>query len=225
MELKPIRTRKIYEEIAEQLRKLVVEGKLKPGDRLPSERELAERLQVSRASVREALSALEMLGLLEVRSGEGTYIRHVNFDSVVAPLSWMLSLDKETVKELMEVRKILEVQTVSLAAEHATKSDLEELAETIEEMRLDAEIPKFDEVKDERFHFLVGQATHNKILIRMMTSISGTIQQTIVFGSAKYDNKKLFSEHLGIFEAIKARDPGTARKIMLKHLADAEEIA
>lgn len=225
MELKPIKTRKIYEEIAEQLRKQVAEGKLKPGDRLPSERELAERLQVSRASVREALSALEMMGLLEVRSGEGTYIRHVNMDSVVAPLSWALSLDKDTMKQLMEVRKILEVQTVSLAAERARDTDLKELAETIEDMRKDMEDGLFDEVSDQRFHFLITQATQNKILIRLMNSISDTFRQTIKFGLTKSDENiiKLYHEHVAIYEAIKAKDPATARERMLSHLVGTEE--
>jgi Transcriptional regulators len=76
---------------------------MKPGDRLLSERELAERLRVSRASVLEAICALEMLGLLEIRSGEGTYISDINFDSVLTPLSWKLSLETDTIKQLLEV--------------------------------------------------------------------------------------------------------------------------
>ncbi|MHB1652275.1 MAG: FadR/GntR family transcriptional regulator [Desulfitobacteriaceae bacterium] len=226
MELKPIKTRKIYEEIAEQLRKLVAEGKLKPGDRLPSERELAERLQVSRASVREALSALEMMGLLEVRSGEGTYIRHVNMDSVVAPLSWVLSLDKDTVVQLMEVRKILEVQAVSLAAERVREAELKEMAEALEMMRLDLEAGELDEVTDNRFHFAIARATHNKILIRLMNSISDTVQQTLKFGLGRSRDtlERLYTEHIAIMEAIKAKDPIKARECMLSHLVGAEEL-
>ncbi|HBP64409.1 MAG TPA: GntR family transcriptional regulator, partial [Desulfosporosinus sp.] len=96
MNLKPIRTKKIYEQIVEQIGILVADGKLKPGDRLPSERELVERFQVSRASIREAISALELMGLIEVRAGEGTYIRQVNIDAVIAPLAWMLFIEKDT---------------------------------------------------------------------------------------------------------------------------------
>ena len=122
MILKPIRTRKIYEQIVDQIGQLVAQGQLQPGDRLPSERELVERFQVSRASIREALSALEMMGLIEVRSGEGTFIRQVNIESVVTPLAWMLFIEKDTDLELYEARKILEVQAAGLAAERAEEA-------------------------------------------------------------------------------------------------------
>lgn len=228
MELKPIKTRKIYEEIAEQLRKLVSSGKLKPGDRLPSERELAERLQVSRASVREALSALEMMGLVEVRSGEGTYIRHVNIDSVVAPIAWVLSLEKDTVVQLMEVRKILESQAVSLAAERAGEAELKEMADALEMMRQDLETGQIGEVADHRFHFAITRATHNAILIRIMNSISDTMQQTLKISRSKLFRSKeilerLYVEHVAILDAIRARDPEKASECMLCHLVRVEE--
>lgn len=228
MELKPIKTRKIYEEIAEQLRKLVSTGKLLPGDRLPSERELAERLQVSRASVREALSALEMMGLLEVRSGEGTYIRNVNIDSVVAPIAWVLSLEKDTIVQLMEVRKILESQAVSLAAERAVDAEIREMAEALEMMRQDLEAGQIGEVADIRFHFAITRATHNAILIRIMNSISDTMQQTLKISRSKLYNSKeilerLYQEHTAILNAIRAHDPEKACECMLSHLVQVEE--
>ncbi|WP_240986846.1 FadR/GntR family transcriptional regulator [Acididesulfobacillus acetoxydans] len=227
MELKPIKTRKIYEEIAEQLRKLVAGGKLKPGDRLPSERELAERLQVSRASVREALSALEMMGLVEVRSGEGTYVRHVNMDSVVAPLAWVLALEKDTVEQLMEVRKILETQAVRLAAERAEEPEIREMSEALEIMRQDLETGELGEVADHRFHFAVTQATHNQILVRIMNSISDTMHQTLKISrrkmfSSKSMLEKLYHEHAGILEAVRERDAAKASQRMLDHLIGVE---
>ncbi|KLU63236.1 HTH-type transcriptional regulator LutR [Peptococcaceae bacterium CEB3] len=228
LELKPIKTRKIYEEIAEQLRKLVAGGKLKPGDRLPSERELAERLQVSRASVREALSALEMMGLVEVRSGEGTYVRHVNMDSVVAPLAWVLALEKDTVEQLMEVRKILETQAVRLAAERAEEPEIREMSEALEIMRQDLETGELGEVADHRFHFAITQATHNQILVRIMNSISDTMHETLKISrrkmfSSKPMLEKLYHEHAGIWEAVRERDPAKASQRMLDHLIGVEE--
>lgn len=228
LELKPIKTRKIYEEIAEQLRKQVAAGKLKPGDRLPSERELAERLQVSRASVREALSALEMMGLVEVRSGEGTYVRHVNMDSVVAPLAWVLALEKDTVEQLMEVRKILETQAVSLAAERAEESEMEEMAEALEIMRQDLEAGELGEMADHSFHFAITRATHNQILVRLMNSISDTMHQTLKISrrkmfSSKPMLEKLYHEHVAIFAAVRDHDPKRARQDMLAHLIGVEE--
>lgn len=224
MEYKRTKPRMIYEEINEQLRLFILEEKFKPGDRLPSERDLAERLQVSRASLREALSALKMLGLLEGRIGYGTCVSDVNSNSLLNPLSWVLSLDKDSIKQLMEVRKTFEIQTVSLAAERACNTDLEQMAKAIEEMNIYIEAGKFEEVKDEQFHFTIAQATHNKVSVRMMNSISDNVHQISKFGFAKEEFiRKLFHEHVGIYEAIKAKDPVTARERMLAHLVEAED--
>lgn len=215
LEYKPTKSRKIYEEITEQLRLFILEEKFNPGDRLPSERDLAERLQVSRASLREALSALKTLGLLEGRVGYGTCVSNVNFNS----------LDKDSIKQLMEVRKTLEIQTVSLAAERACNTDLEQMAKVIEEMFIYIEAGKFDEVKDEQFHFSIAQATHNKVSVRMINSISDNIHQISKFGFTTKEEliRKLFHEHVGIYEAIKAKDPVTARERMLAHLVETED--
>lgn len=228
MELKPIKTRKIYEEIVEQIRELVVRGELKPGDRLPSERDLVERLQVSRASIREALSALEMMGLLEVRSGEGTYVRKIRSESVVAPLAWMLTMEKGTVLELLEVRKILEVQAVGLAAQRATDTDLKELAEALDDMKNDLSLDLGGEKADLRFHYAITRATKNKILIRLMDTISDLMQHMLKASRSqlyqgKYTPSLLFQEHLGVYEAIKCKDSGKAKELLLKHLNGVEE--
>lgn len=229
MELKPIKTRRIYEEIVEQIRELVTRGDLKPGDRLPSERDLVERLKVSRASIREALSALEMMGLLEVRSGEGTYVRKLRSESVVAPLAWMLTMEKGTVLELLEVRKILEVQAVGIAAENADESDLKELSEAIEDMRNDLKNLSLNgEQADLRFHYAITRATKNKILIRLMDTISDLMQHMLKTSRSKlyegkYTPSLLFQEHIGIYEAVKRKDSKKARDLMLMHLKGVEE--
>lgn len=227
VQLKPIKTRKIYEEIVEQIRKLVTEGKLKAGDKLPSERELAERLQVSRASVREALSALAMMGLLDVRSGEGTFMREVNLESFVAPLAWVLLKEKNTVVHLLEVRKILEVQAVELAAERADDNDLAELAEAFAIMQKETEANLLGDMADHRFHYAIAKATHNPILIRMIDTISDTMLNSLhAMREALFQGdtpKRLLREHSGIYEAIKRRDPVAARQGMIEHLVGVEQ--
>lgn len=228
MELKPIKTRKIYEEIVDQIRDLVARGDLKPGDRLPSERDLVERLQVSRASIREALSALEMMGLLEIRSGEGTFVRKLRSESVVAPLAWMITMEKGTVLELLEVRKILEVQAVSIAAERADESDLKELLAALEDMRVELSSSASDGSSDHRFHYAVTRATKNKIMIRLMDTISDLMQYMLKSSRSKlYEGKYtpalLFEEHMRIYGAIKAKDSKKAREFMLHHLNGVEE--
>jgi len=228
MDLKPIKTRKIYEEIIEQIRALVAKGELKPGDRLPSERDLAVRLDVSRASVREALSALEMMGLLEVRSGEGTYIKKYNFDSVVTPLSWMLSMEKDTILELLEVRKLLESQTVALAAQRADAEDLKELEEALKSMYLDVQTGRLGEEADMRFHYTVAKASKNKILLRLMNAIADVMHHALKASRTRlYEEEstpeRLYKEHMRILEAIKQKDEAKARYCMLEHLEGVEK--
>lgn len=227
MMLKPIKTQKIYEKIVDQIGQLVAEGQLKPGDRLPSERELVERFQVSRASIREAISALEMMGLIEVRSGEGTYIRVINIDSVVAPLAWMLFIEKDTDLELYEARKILEVQAAGLAAERADEDEIHEMFEALEIMRLDLVNNRLGEEADHHFHYAIARATHNKILFRLMNTISDTMHKTLKSSRIKlYEDmstpEKLYEEHKLIYEAIKNHAVESARQLMLDHLVGVE---
>ena len=228
MELKPIKTRKIYEEIVDQIRELVARGELKPGDRLPSERDLVERLKVSRASIREALSALELMGLLEVRSGEGTFVRKMRSESVVAPLAWMLTMEKGTVLELLEIRKILEVQAVGMAAERAEVEDFKELSAALDLLRDDLTSPTSDGSADHSFHYAITRATKNKIMIRLMDTISDLMKYSLKASRAKlYEGKYtpalLFQEHKKIYEAIVAKDAQAAREFMLAHLIGVEE--
>lgn len=228
MNLKPIKTSKIYEQIVDQIGQLVAEGHLKPGDRLPSERELVDRFKVSRASIREAISALEMMGLIEVRSGEGTYIRQVNMDSVVAPLAWMLFIDKDSDRELYEARKILEVQAAGLAAQRAEDDEHNEMFEALEIMRLDLANNRLGEDADLSFHYAIAKGTHNKILIRLMSTISDTMRKALQTSRSKlYEDKtspeRLYNEHYAIYEAIKDHDAEKARKCMLDHLVGVEK--
>ena len=225
--LKPIKTRKIYEQIVDQIGQLVAGGQLKPGDRLPSERELVERFQVSRASIREAISALEMMGLIEVRSGEGTYIREVNIDSVVAPLAWMLFIEKDSDLELYEARKVLEVQAAGLAAERAEEDEISDMFKALEIMRIDLQKQLLGEEADHHFHYAIAKATHNKILFRLMNTISDTMQKTLKSSRSKlYEDtsspERLYHEHLLIYEAIKNHDAESAQKLMLAHLVGVE---
>lgn len=227
MILKPIKTKKIYEQIVDQIGILVAEGQLKPGDRLPAERELVERFQVSRASIREAISALEMMGLIEVRAGEGTYIRQVNIDSVVAPLAWMLFIEKDTDVELYEVRKILEVQAAGMAAERAQEDEIGDMYEALEIMHMDLKIERLGEEADHRFHFAIARATHNKILMRLMNTISETMQKTLKSSRSKlYEDRttpeRLYQEHYSLYEAIKSHNVLKAQQLMLDHLVGVE---
>ena len=227
MIIKPIKTQKIYEQIVDQIGQLVIEGHLKPGDRLPSERELVERFQVSRSSIREAVSALELMGLIEVRSGEGMYIRQVNSESVVAPLAWMLFIEKDSTLELYEARRVLEVHAAGLAAERALEDEVVEIKRCLELMRKDIQLSRTGEEADHRFHYAIAQATHNKILIRLMNTIADTMRVALKTSREKlyedeHNPQRLYKEHFAIYEAIKRRDVEKARHFMMEHLVGVE---
>ena len=229
VELKPIKTKKIYEEIIDQIKQLIIDGHIKPGDKLPSERELVDSFRVSRSSIREALSALEMMGILEVRTGEGTFIRQVHTESMMASLAWSLYLDKGSVMEMLEVRKMIEIEVVGYAAERITPNEIEQLAETLENMKNNlGNMRAISEKADVTFHYTIAVATHNKITIRLMDAISDNLHHLIYatrpkLYEGKYTPEILYYEHERIYKAIKNRNRDEARKEMLKHLNGVEE--
>src|SRR5215813_8997128 len=127
VELGPIKSTRIYEEIVRQVKQLIAEGRLKSGDQLPPERDLAEKFLVSRTSVREALRALESVGLIEIRPGEGTFVREVSVDALVEPLALVLLSQRAMIEELFEARRLLEPAIAGLAARRATKEEIQEM--------------------------------------------------------------------------------------------------
>lgn len=228
VELKPIKTKKIYEEIVDQIRQLLIDGHIKPGDKLPSERELIKSFKVSRSSIREALSALEMMGILEVRTGEGTFIRHIRPESMMASLAWSLYLDKGSILEMLEVRKMIEVQAVGYAAERATDKEITQLSETLDKMKNNFEnMGSVSEKADMMFHYTIAVATQNKITIKLMDTISDNLQHLIhatrpKLYEGKYTPELLYHEHEKIYKAIRTRNSEEARRQMLEHLNGVE---
>ncbi|MGA8942349.1 MAG: FadR/GntR family transcriptional regulator [Thermoactinomyces sp.] len=228
MDLKPIKTRKIYEEVVEQIRQLIQEGKLQSGDKLLSERELSERLKVSRASVREALSALELLGLIEVKPGQGTFVREADMDSIIGPMALILSMEKDIIFELLEARKILEVEAAGLAAERASEEDLKAIEQALIQMNKDLDQNRLGETADHNFHYAIAHATQNSILQLFMNTISDTMKKTLrlsreqLYATPEMP-ERLYREHEYIYRAILQRNPQLARKHMLEHLAGVEE--
>lgn len=227
MEFKPIKTRKIYEEIVDQLKVLIIKGNLKPGDRLPSERELAEILGVSRASVREALTALETIGILDIRPGEGTFVRQTTQSTTIEPLAWVLAVEKNPVAQLMEVRRVLEVESAGLAAIRATEYQLQEIEEALDIMREAAEKRELAVEFDLKFHFALAKATQNSVLLRIMNTVADIMHQTFrevrqeLYGSPGMA-KRIIREHNNILQAVKKCDAEKARKYMLEHLDNVE---
>lgn len=223
-----IKPKKIYEEIADRIIQRVKDGELTPGDNLESVEKTAKSYGVSNSTVREALSGLRAMGLVETRQGEGTFISSFDASAFSLPVTTALAMQKEDIKELMEVRRMLEIGTAALAAEHHLKEDIEKLEQSLQLMK-DAEGEgKLGEQADLQFHLDIAKATQNKILIHLTSSISDITLETMretrrLFLYSEASMPKLYDQHLRIFKAIKNRDGKLAEKEMRNHLLSVEQ--
>jgi GntR family transcriptional repressor for pyruvate dehydrogenase complex len=230
MDFTPIKTKRLYEEIVEQIKQLITNGKLKPGDKLLAERELAEQFQVSRASVREAIRTLEMLGVIDIRPGEGTFVRGSGADDIIRPLAMFLAVERASLLDMYELRRIFETATASLAAERASLEELDQIGSALENMqeRLNVQDPEKGEEFDVAFHYAVAEATHNSLLTKLLKTVSeefhkaNSVARRQLYHDKPENAQKLIDQHSAIFEAIRARSPETAAKAMLEHLVFAE---
>ena len=225
---KPIKTKRVYEQIVEQIKELMRQGDLKPGDKLMSERELSDKLGVSRTSVREALSALDYLGILESRHGEGTFISQVSEELLIEPLAMFIAMDREASLELLEVRKMMESDAAEVAAIRADEEDIKKMSQVIESMEQDFKQGILGEENDAIFHYFIAEATGNRMLVRMMNLISDLLVQNMRTSRQYLFNKKgnaekLYLQHLNIFNAIKEGNQELAKKEMYNHLSFVEE--
>jgi GntR family transcriptional repressor for pyruvate dehydrogenase complex len=222
--LKAIKKTRLYEEVVGQLHQLIDEGKLKAGDRLPSERELAETFRVSRSSVREAIKTLENEGMVITRPGSGTFITAVNVEAIIQPLASSLSRGKDALIDLFEMRCLVEPSIAALAAERATPADILRLKEICgaQEQQINRDTSAVD--SDAAFHLTIGQATHNAALQRLVASIVEILkpvreQSLQTPGRAR----KSLASHREILVAIERHDPELARQAMLRHIQAVEQ--
>ena len=226
----PVKTRRLYEEIAEQIQQLISGGELKPGDKLPPERELADTLQVSRVSVREAIRSLEMLGFIEIRHGEGTIVRDTNDNDVIRPLAMFLAMERGSLLDMFEVRRIFEAATSALAAERATDEEVEQIGMLLEKMkdRIQSGDSERGEDFDAAYHYAVAEASHNNLLIKLLRTVHEEWSKAVSAGTQQLllDNaqnaEEIIKQHVRVFAAIKAHDPAAASLAMLEHVTFAE---
>lgn len=224
-----IRSQRLYEQIVQQVQELVRTGQLSPGGQLPSERELSEQLGVSRAAVREALSAMELMGLLEVRPGEGTFIRKIDHEALIRPLAMVLAVahDETLGREILEVRKALEAESAALAALRAEPDDVEAIAQALREMEANLQVGATGDEADWNFHLAVARGAGNGLLLRLMLTLSDILRESVRDYRRQLARipgriEQILEEHRAVYEAIRNRDPEAARRNMLAHLAGVE---
>jgi GntR family transcriptional regulator, transcriptional repressor for pyruvate dehydrogenase complex len=213
---------RISEIIVEQIRLLMRQGQLRPGDRLPPERDLCERFGVSRVTVREALRMLESSGLVEIRVGArgGAFVTAPSSNRVGEGLTDLLTLSVISAADVTEVRMILEVGIVPLVCERATEqdlSDLEKICQRSEEALRDSDYTMDMSLE---FHTRVAEATHNPALSMLIESFRGPILMSLqeAKNAAPEMGRLGTQEHERFIEAVRRRDPEMASRIMREHL-------
>ncbi len=211
------------EEIAARLLDLIRAEQLRPGDKLPAERDLAAEMHVSRPVLREALRALSIMKVVEIRQGAGTYITALEPQQLVSHLEFVFSKDPVALSQVIETRRILEVGNVRLAAQRITPDELADLAALLKRLRGavdDAE--RFAEL-DITFHDAVCEAAGNFLLVQFMRVINtlGKVSRERT-GAAATARKRALKDHEAILAALRAHDPAAAAAAMEAHLAHVE---
>ena len=215
---KPIRQEKISTKIVEQIKFLIKEGDLKPGDALPPERELVKLFNVSRASLREALNSLTGMGFLEMSQKQRTVVKSLASGRMTEPLHLLIKDDIQTVFELIEVRKAIETWNAYHAAKRAGDDDIARLEKCLGSMK-DRLKDRLSVIKDDAdFHLAMAEATHNKIQTHLMFSIYDLLKESLGGYYESIDMQDIFDQHSKVVAAIKGRDPDLASRRMLEHL-------
>jgi len=217
---------KLYQEVLLKINEIIEEDHLTVGDRLPSERELAERLNVGRSSIREALRALELLGLISTRRGEGTFIEEHTSHRLVEILSFFILRNEKSKKELLEIRTLIELDAVRLAAERITGEMVQKMEALIKksEERLKSGAIPINE--DYLFHQSIAIASNNHLLYKIWKLIVDYGRVILKESLQRYGRPEVsIQEHRNILKALKEHDIEEAEKQMKFHLQKSEFFA
>lgn len=223
--LKPIKKRKLYEDIVDQIKSLVEKGGLKSGDQLPPERELSEIFQVSRNSVREALRTLEENQILRSRPGDGTYVIGEDETLIIESLARAIHHEKKKLSEIFQFRRLIEPQIASLAARNASAQEIKELERIVQEQGRAVKDAKKSVELDNAFHLSLARASKNTILLRIVQALNDILGETRAEFLQKEPRRlKSLEGHSKIVETTRQRKKGLARKAMNEHLKKIEEM-
>jgi GntR family transcriptional regulator, transcriptional repressor for pyruvate dehydrogenase complex len=221
--LKAVIKKRAYEDIVKQIRTLIEKGKLKRDDQLPSERELSDTFKVSRATVREAIIALEAMMLVERRQGNGTYVLASSEEALVQPLAAALFHEKDDLIDIFFLRKILEPGIAQLAAENARPDEIAELEQILSEQEDQISRGGDPFRNDADFHRLLAKMAGKRVLERLFLALVDLLGQTRETHVQSEDRKqKSIQGHRHVIDAIKNGDGVAARKAMRRHLEEVE---
>ncbi|MHA6482151.1 FadR/GntR family transcriptional regulator [Paenibacillus sp. strain BS8-2] len=223
MTIKRIKYHRVYEDVIDQIKSLILEGNLAPGDVLPTERELSQAFGISRGTLREAFRILEREGLIDAKPGGGRYLSKA-LDVAEDKNRILDNIERATIMELLEARELFETGIVELAARRATDEDIAEIEAAFERW---GEIDQESEDRskpDQAFHLSIAKATHNVVLINMIELHMDMLQRTLnKTGKIPGRKSEVYEEHSLIVQAIKEHDPVKAKLALLYHLGKVKE--
>ena len=215
----------VTDEAIEKIKAMIVAGELRPGDRLPREADLAERLGLSRNSLREAVKALSLIRVLDVRQGDGTYVTSLAPQLLLDALNFIVDFHRDdTVLEFFEVRRILEPAATALAAQRMTDDDVRELRKVLAGLTEDADIDELV-ANDLEFHHRIAAGAGNALLCSLIDSLSGPTTRARIWRGLTQAGavEKTREQHAAILDAIATRQPELARSWATVHVAGVEE--
>lgn len=219
--MEPINRTNITTSIVNQVVDLIASGEYRPGQRLPSERELMETLGVGRSSIREAFQAMAIMGLIDIRPGQGTFVRDITTDVIIRRNIFAPLLTPEATGELMEARVAFEPTITALAAERRTAEELKAMDDVLAQCdrALETGEPIFN--LSASFHLLVAQASHNTVFIRFMETLFALMAARGARIEEHIDFKRWeVASHRELRDAIEQRDGEAARELMEKHIVE-----
>ena len=213
----------ISSEVTRRLLDYLISGEIQPGDRLPSERQLAEMLGVGRSHVRQAIKSLTVLGLIDARQGDGTYLKRTDSPLLPLAIEWGLLLGAKQSQDLVEARSELEILLAGLAAERRGENDLEELRHHVATMQATTDNDEFVRA-DVAFHLAIAKAAGNRSMLQIMRSIQSLMEVWITrVAYAPGTRPATWAEHAAVLDAIEAGDADAARHMMGGHMEGAAE--
>ena len=232
MELNPINNKRKYQNIIEQFIGLIKQGKIHIGQKLPAERQLAEMFNVSRASIREAFSAMEIIGLIEVRPGDGSFITDINIVPFINTIAPLFVRNDNMEKDLLEFRKLLELEAVKLAVRKSDYGKLKEMEAALSMMKVSIEKSdtNMGAEADIKFHKEIFRITDNFILLKASECIASILESSVRFNREKIlrdkkNSEVLYKQHQQIYEAIKLKDEMLSVERMEMHLTQVQKMA
>lgn len=224
-EFEAVKKTKLYEKVAQQIQGLIRDGLLKPGDKLPPERELADTFQVSRSSLRDAIRTLEVMGLVEPRQGEGTVVCELSAEALVSPLSTMLLGKRELVSELLDLRLILEPPLAARAAAHVTAEELDAMEDILRRQKEKVDRGELAVEEDSEFHYAIANAAKNSVVLKVIDVFMDLLRESRARSlQVKGRLQRSFAGHRKILNAIRRRDAAEAEAAMRRHVEEIEGI-